>query len=182
MISKTWQGYYISKRVRNSEFHHYVKSIYKGEITWTTDYTYAKHYSEKTAKRLDAEIEESLLNGTCNNEFIIADSEVESEPETAKESEDKTMDNKTMNSIMQTIAEYALIAEEAQRIVDENKELLKAYMTEAGIDTLIGDEHKATYKEVVSSRFDSKAFKADGYEDLYKAYQTPSASMRFTFA
>lgn len=85
MISKTWQGYYISKRVRNSEFHHYVKSIYKGEITWTTDYTYAKHYSEKTAKRLDAEIEESLLNGTCNNEFIIADSEVQETPEVVEE-------------------------------------------------------------------------------------------------
>lgn len=85
MINKTWQGYYISKRVRNSEFHHYVKSIYKGEITWTTDYTYAKHYSEKTAKRLDAEIEESLLNGTCNNEFIIADSEVQEVPEVVEE-------------------------------------------------------------------------------------------------
>lgn len=92
------------------------------------------------------------------------------------------MDNKAINEAMQTIAEYARIAEEAQRIVDENKELLKAHMAEAGVETLIGDEHKATYKEVISNRFDSKAFKADGYEDLYKAYQKPSASMRFTFA
>ena len=92
------------------------------------------------------------------------------------------MDNKAINSIMQTIAEYTRIAEEAQKIVDENKELLKAYMTESGKDTLIGDEHKATYKEVVSNRFDSKAFRAAGYEDLYKAYQKPSTSMRFTFA
>lgn len=92
------------------------------------------------------------------------------------------MDSKAINEAMQTIAEYARIAEEAQRIVDENKEILKAHMTETGVDTLIGDEHKATYKEVVSNRFDSKAFKADGYEDLYKAYQKPSASMRFTFA
>lgn len=92
------------------------------------------------------------------------------------------MDSKAINEAMQTIAEYARIAEEAQRIVDENKELLKAHMAETGIDTLIGEEHKATYKEVISNRFDSKAFKADGYEDLYKAYQKPSASMRFTFA
>lgn len=91
------------------------------------------------------------------------------------------MDNKTMNSIMQTIAEYARIAEEAQKIVDENKELLKAHMTEMGVDTLIGDEHKATYKEVISNRFDSKAFKAD-HADMYTAYQKPSTSMRFTFA
>ena len=91
------------------------------------------------------------------------------------------MDTKTINSIMQTIAEYARIAEEAQKIVDENKELLKTHMTEAGVDTLIGDEHKATYKEVVSNRFDSKAFKAD-HADMYTAYQKQSSSMRFTFA
>lgn len=91
------------------------------------------------------------------------------------------MDNKTINSIMRTIAEYARIAEEAQKIVDENKELLKAHMTEVGVDTLIGDEHKATYKEVISNRFDSKAFKAD-HADMYTAYQKPSTSMRFTFA
>lgn len=91
------------------------------------------------------------------------------------------MDTKTINSIMQTIAEYARIAEEAQKIVDENKELLKAHMTEMGVDTLIGDEHKATYKEVISNRFDSKAFKAD-HADMYTAYQKPSTSMRFTFA
>ena len=91
------------------------------------------------------------------------------------------MDNKTINSIMQTIAEYARIAEEAQKIVEENKELLKAHMTEAGVDTLIGDEHKATYKAVISNRFDSKAFKAD-HADMYTAYQKPSTSMRFTFA
>ena len=92
------------------------------------------------------------------------------------------MDTKAINSIMQTIAEYARIAEEAQKIVDENKELLKGYMTEVGVEELVGDEHKATYKAVISNRFDSKAFKADGYEDLYKAYQKPSTSMRFTFA
>ena len=91
------------------------------------------------------------------------------------------MDNKAINSIMQAIAEYARIAEEAQRIVDENKELLKAHMTEAGVDTLIGDEHTATYKQVVTNRFDSKAFKAD-HADMYTAYQKPSTSMRFTFA
>lgn len=91
------------------------------------------------------------------------------------------MDTKTINSVMQTIAEYARIAEEAQRIVEENKELLKAHMTEAGIDTLIGDEHKATYKEVISNRFDSKAFKAD-HADMYTAYQKQSSTMRFTFS
>lgn len=92
------------------------------------------------------------------------------------------MDRQTINEVMKTIAEYARIAEEAQKVVDENKELLKAYMTENELTELIGDEHKASYKEVVSNRFDSAAFKKDGYAELYKAYQKPSASMRFNFA
>lgn len=92
------------------------------------------------------------------------------------------MDKQTINEVMKAIAEYARIAEEAQKVVDENKELLKAYMTEAGLEEVIGDEHKATYKAVTSNRFDSAAFKKDGYADLYKAYQKPSTSMRFNFA
>ena len=62
------------------------------------------------------------------------------------------MDRQTINEVMKTIAEYARIAEEAQKVVDENKELLKAYMTENELTELIGDEHKASYKEVVSNR------------------------------
>lgn len=87
-----------------------------------------------------------------------------------------------INEIMKTIAEYTRMVEEAQKVVDENKDILKAYMTEAELTELIGDEHKATYKEVVSNRFDSKAFKSAGHEDLYNAFTKPSSSMRFTFA
>ena len=88
---------------------------------------------------------------------------------------------KELNEVMKTIAEYSRIAEEAQKVVDENKEVLKAYMTEAELTELIGDEHKATYKEVVSNRFDSTAFKKD-HADMYEAYKKESSSMRFTFA
>ena len=80
MISKTWQGYEISRRRKGTEFKLYVKSIYKGKITWTTDYTHAKHYTEKTAKRLDAEIDEGIRNGEFDND-ILADSEVQELPE-----------------------------------------------------------------------------------------------------
>lgn len=92
------------------------------------------------------------------------------------------MNRAEINKVMQTIAEYTRMVEEAQKIVDENKDVLKAYMEEAGIEELFGDEHKATYKAVVSNRFDSKAFKAAGHEDLYKEFVKPSASMRFNFA
>ena len=179
MINKTWQGYYISKRARDSEFHHYVKSIYKGEITWTTDYTYAKHYSEKTAKRLDVEIEESLLNGTCNNEFIIADSEVENEPETVEdtESEDKTMDNKAFAEL----ASNRMMLEELKQIVADQEEAIKAQSVAEGITEYIGTEHKASYKTFEERRFDSTAFRKD-HADMYEAYRKPQMKSRFTFA
>ena len=84
MISKTFQGYTISKRIRGSEFSLYVKSIYRGKITWTTDYTYAKWYTEKTAKRLDAEIDEGIRNGEFDND-ILADSDIQEVPEVVEE-------------------------------------------------------------------------------------------------
>ena len=84
MINKTWQGYTVSKRCKSEPFPVYIKSIYKGEITWTVDYTYAKHYTEETAKRLDAEIEEGIRNGELGND-ILADSEVQEASEVVEE-------------------------------------------------------------------------------------------------
>lgn len=92
------------------------------------------------------------------------------------------MDRNEINEIMKTIAEYTRMVEEAQKVVDENKEFLKAYMTFNNLEELVGDEHKATYKKVVSNRFDSKAFKSAGFTELYDKFTKPSSSMRFTFA
>lgn len=86
------------------------------------------------------------------------------------------------NKAFAELASNKRMLEELKALVAEQEEAIKAQMIADGREEFIGTEHKATYKEVVSSRFDSKAFKADGYEELYKAYQKPSASMRFTFA
>lgn len=94
------------------------------------------------------------------------------------------MDISTMdiNAIFAEMAQYKAIMKQAEAEYNKYEAVVKARMTESGESEILGNEHHATYKEVVSNRFDSKAFKADGYEDLYKAYQKPSASMRFTFA
>ena len=89
MIRQTWQGYEISKRRKGTEFKLYVKSIYKGKVTWTTDYTYAKHYAKKTAERLDAEIDEGIRNGEFDSD-ILADSEVQEVPEVVEEQKSET--------------------------------------------------------------------------------------------
>jgi len=92
------------------------------------------------------------------------------------------MDRQTINQKFKELAQYKMMEAEAKALKEAVEAELKAMMESEGIDTLIGDEHKATYKEVTSSRFDSKAFKAAGHEDLYKEFTKPSTSMRFTFA
>lgn len=86
-----------------------------------------------------------------------------------------------INILFKEIAEYRMLEAEAKAQREEAEAKVKAIMEAEGIDTILGDEHKATYKEVVSNRFDSTAFKKD-HADMYTAYQKASKSMRFTFA
>ncbi|MBR0088272.1 MAG: hypothetical protein IJP94_00355 [Clostridia bacterium] len=72
----------------------------------------------------------------------------------------------------------AMIAEleaEAEALTDK----LKAAMTERGEEVLQGDGWKASWKNVQSSRFDSKSFRADN-PDLYAQYSKPTTTTRFT--
>lgn len=48
-ILETHQGCEIRKP--NGKFWLYVSKVYNGSYTWVTDYTYAKHFSKKTAKK-----------------------------------------------------------------------------------------------------------------------------------
>ena len=92
--------------------------------------------------------------------------------------------SKTMMDYNKAFAELASnkrMLEELKAIIEEQESAIKAQMVADGKTEYIGTEHKATYKEVVSSRFDSKAFGKD-HADLYEAYKKPSSTMRFTFA
>lgn len=57
---------------------------------------------------------------------------------------------------------------------------IKEYMTSEGMSELLGKEHRASYIEVTSNRFDTTAFRKD-HADMAKLYTKPSTSMRFTF-
>ena len=89
------------------------------------------------------------------------------------------MSNIELNSIAHDLLSVrSMIAEleaEAEALTDK----IKAVMVERGEETLAGDGWKASWKNVTSSRFDSKAFKAD-HSDLYGAYCKPTTTMRFT--
>lgn len=50
-LDYTYRGYMIRKPNPHGKFYLYVSGYYKGKYKWTTDFTYAKHYSLKTAKK-----------------------------------------------------------------------------------------------------------------------------------
>jgi predicted phage-related endonuclease len=87
---------------------------------------------------------------------------------------------KDINMIFSELAQYTRIMEEAAATVESLKDEIKAYMTESGVDVLTGNEHKATYKSVTSSRLDSKALKQD-MPDIAAAYTRTTETKRFTF-
>lgn len=91
------------------------------------------------------------------------------------------MDKMTINAKFKELAELKMMYKEIEDEMDSIKDELKDYMKENGLEEVIGDEHKATWKEVVSSKFDSTAFKAE-YLDLYEAFKKPSTTRRFDFA
>lgn len=86
-----------------------------------------------------------------------------------------------INAIMKELAQYNRIADETAAIIDGLKDKLKGYMTENNLDELIGEEHKATYKEVVNNRIDTTALKAE-LPDIAKRYTKSTPSMRFNFS
>ena len=85
--------------------------------------------------------------------------------------------NSTAQDLMSVRAMIAELEAEAEALTDK----LKAAMVERGTEVLQGDGWKATWKNVNSSRFDSKRFKAD-HADLYNQYSKATTSTRFVFS
>lgn len=86
-----------------------------------------------------------------------------------------------INNTMKKIAEYRMMIAEAEDELKVLEDELKKYMLDTSTEELIGAEHKATYKTVVSKRFDSSLFKRE-HGDMYEAYKRETSVMRFTFA
>jgi len=86
-----------------------------------------------------------------------------------------------INDTMKELAEYIRLSEELTVNIEGLKDKIKAYMAENGSDTLIGNEHKATYKEVTSSRIDTTALK-QAAPDIAAQYTKTTISKRFMFA
>ena len=83
--------------------------------------------------------------------------------------------------IMKELAEYIRMQEEAAAMVESLKDQIKERMTAAGVESLVGSEHKATYKAVTSSRVDTTALKKD-LPEIAARYTKTTTARRFTFA
>lgn len=86
-----------------------------------------------------------------------------------------------LDEIMGELAQYIRMQEEAAAMVEALKDQLKQHMTAAGVDTLSGTEHKASYKAVTSSRIDTAALKRDNPE-IAARYTKTTETRRFLFA
>ena len=85
--------------------------------------------------------------------------------------------NELNAAALDLLAVRAMIEElqaEAEALTDK----IKGAMVDQGTEVLEGEGWKASWKNVNSSRFDSKAFKAD-HADLYSAYSKQTTTCRF---
>lgn len=86
-----------------------------------------------------------------------------------------------IDAIMTELAQYIRMQEEAAAMVESLKDQLKERMTAAGVESLAGSEHKATYKTVTSSRVDTTALKKE-LPEVAARYTKTTTTRRFTFA
>lgn len=86
-----------------------------------------------------------------------------------------------IDAIMAELAQYIRMQEEAAAMVESLKDQLKERMTAAGVESLAGSEHKATYKSVTSSRVDTTSLKKD-HPEIAARYTKTTTARRFTFS
>lgn len=85
-----------------------------------------------------------------------------------------------LDTIMAELAQYIRMQEEAAAMAESLKDQLKERMAAAGVESLAGSEHKATYKAVTSSRVDTTALKKD-LPEIAARYTKMTTARRFTF-
>ena len=83
-----------------------------------------------------------------------------------------------INTVANDLISVRQMIEELQAEAEALTDKLKAAMVDQGTEVLQGDGWKASWKNVNSSRFDSKRFKAD-HADLYSQYSKATTSTRF---
>ena len=90
----------------------------------------------------------------------------------------------SMNELEAKVAELRELRRTAEEMAGEisaTEDSLKAYMTTNGTDELYGPSFKITWREVTSSRLDSKALKSASPE-LWQRFSKQTTARRFVVA
>lgn len=91
----------------------------------------------------------------------------------------KTTNTTNIKDVIKEIKEYQAMQDELKKQIDELKEEAIEWLDENELDEILTDEGKITYREVISKRFNSTAFKKD-FAYIYDEYTTKTSNMRFT--
>ena len=81
---------------------------------------------------------------------------------------------------IEELKSWEAILEEANAEVEAIKDIIKAEMNARNVEQLECGQYIARFTSVSSSRFDTKRFKAELGEALYKQYCKEVASRRFS--
>ena len=87
--------------------------------------------------------------------------------------------NQTMNDIIKELKEYQKMQDDLKAEIEALKAEAIEIMQAQGVDEVITDAGKVTYREVLSTRFQTTEFKKK-FADLYKAFSKASSCMKFT--
>ena len=85
-----------------------------------------------------------------------------------------------INAHLQELAKLRMMRAELDVLIEHEEQQLKQYMLDNALTEVIGEEHKAVYKTVSSSRLDSTALKRE-LPDIAARFTKSQSSMRFTF-
>ena len=92
------------------------------------------------------------------------------------------MSDNAMLKKIESLIEYEAMIEELKAEAEELRNEIKAEMENRDTEELEIGSHIVRFTSVLSSRFDTKRFKEELGENLYKAYCKEVASRRFTIA
>lgn len=85
-------------------------------------------------------------------------------------------------SKIETLKEWEALQAEAAAMVESLKDDIKKHMDSIGVETLEAGPFVARFTTVQSSRFDTRRFKNEIGEDVYKRFCKEVISRRFTIS
>lgn len=86
----------------------------------------------------------------------------------------------TLTHRIEELNELEAMIEELKNEAETIRDTIKGEMAERNVDEMIVGDYIVRYIDVLSSRFDTKRFKTEMGEGLYKEYTKEVSSKRFT--